>query len=294
MDLRQVEFVLAIVDHGGFTKAAAALHVAQPSLSQSVRRLEEELGAPLFVRQGRTVRLSAAGEAFLGPARRLLRDASTTRDAVAGHSGLTAGRLDVVALPTLVADPLVRFIGAFRTLHPGVTVRVAEPGSARAVLDMLRDGRCEVGLTESIEPSDGLEQVRLGRQRLLAVLPPGPEGELPGRLALADLGRHALVMTPPGTSTRDRVEEALIAAGAHAVVGVETGQREAIVPLVMAGAGATVLPEPLALEAQQRGARVRPLHPAVTRSISLVHPADGLSPAAAAFVRLVADHAQQR
>jgi hypothetical protein len=169
---------------------------------------------------------------------------------------------------------------------------VAEPGTARALIDMLRDGRCEVGLTESIAPVDGLAQVPLGRQRLLAVLPPGPEDEIPPHLALADLGHHALIMTPPGTSTRDRVEEALLAAGAHAVVGVETGQREAIVPLVMAGAGATVLPEPLALDAGARGARVRALRPALTRSISLVHPVDGLSPAAAAFVRLVAERAR--
>ncbi len=287
MDLRQVEFVVAVVDHGGFTKAAAALHVAQPSLSQSVRRLEAELGSPLFTRHARGVLLTGAGEAFLGPARRLLRDARATREAVGEHTLLMTGTLDLVALPTLVADPLVGFVGSFRERHPGVTVRIAEPGDARQLLDMLRDGRCEVGLTEAAGALDGLARVPLGRQRLLAVLPPGPEDDIPQRLAPEDLGRHALIMTPAGTSTRDRVDDALVAAGAHAVVRVETRQREAIVPLVLAGAGATVLPEPLANDAARRGARVRPFRPALARTISLVHPVDGLSPAATAFVKLV-------
>ena len=73
MELRQVEHVIGVVEHGGFTRAAAALHISQPALSQSVRTLERELGSDLFVRAGRSVTLTAAGEAFLAPARRGLR-----------------------------------------------------------------------------------------------------------------------------------------------------------------------------------------------------------------------------
>jgi len=288
MDLRQIEYAVAIVDHGGFTKAAAALYVAQPSLSQSIKRLEADLGAPLFVRRGRGVRLSPAGHAFLGPARRLLRDASTVRDTIAAHTSLATGTLDVVALPTLVADPLAGFIGKFRGLHPGVTVRVAEPGTARDLIEMVRDGRCEVGLTESVDPVDGLVQMRLGRQRLLAVLPPGLGEDASKRLDLADLADQSLILTPPGTSTRDLVESALATVGAQTRIAVETNQREAIVPLVLAGAGSTVLPEPLALDARSRGATVRPLRPALSRTLGLIHPAEDLSPAAAAFIAVVA------
>src|SRR5690242_11627317 len=100
MDLRQLSYVLAVVDNGGFTAAADAMHVTQPALSQAVATLERELGVPLFHRTGRTVTLSSAGEALVGPARQALRDAATARSAVEAVIGLDAGRLDVVCLPT--------------------------------------------------------------------------------------------------------------------------------------------------------------------------------------------------
>src|SRR4051812_6277723 len=82
MELRQIQYAVAVIDHGGFTRAAAALYVSQPSLSQGVANLEAELGTPLFRRVGRRVVLTAAGEAFQEPARQLLRDARTIREVV--------------------------------------------------------------------------------------------------------------------------------------------------------------------------------------------------------------------
>ena len=286
MDLRQIEYAVAVVDHGGFTKAAAAMFVAQPSLSQSIRRLEAELGAPLFVREGRQTRLSDAGVAFLGPARRLLRDATTVRGVMSAHVGLETGWLDIVAIPTLVADPLAGFIGRFRRRYPGVSVRVAEPRNSRELIDMVRDGRCEVGLTESADAVEGLDQLRLSRQRLLAVLPPGSKFERVGRLELAELAELPLILTPPGSSMRGFVEDAFASLGAVVRVAVETSHREAIVPLVLSGAGATVLPEPMARDARSRGATVLTLRPALSRTLRLVHPGAGMSPAAVAFVAL--------
>ncbi len=127
MDLRQLAIVVAVVDEGGFTSAADALEVSQPTVSQAVRALEVELGVELFLRSGRTVRLTAAGEALLEPARQALRDAATARAAVAEVAGLTAGHLDLVCLPTLAVAPTAELIGRFRRAHPGVTVRLAEP-----------------------------------------------------------------------------------------------------------------------------------------------------------------------
>src|SRR4029079_7560888 len=132
----------------GFTRAAAALHVAQPSLSQTVRSLETELGVELFHRTGRRVTFTAAGEALLEPARRALRDADTARDAAIAVAGLVAGHVDVVALPTLAVVPVAEPIGRFRRAHPAVTVRLVEPDDTAALLAMLRDGRCELGFTE--------------------------------------------------------------------------------------------------------------------------------------------------
>src|SRR5262249_48400929 len=99
MEIRQLEYVVGVVDEGGFTRAAEALHVTQPALSDGIRRLEAEVGLELFHRVGRRAVLSAAGEAFVEPARQVLRDLGVLRTSVAAVAGLTAGTLPRVAPP---------------------------------------------------------------------------------------------------------------------------------------------------------------------------------------------------
>src|SRR5258708_37297943 len=130
MDLRQLEYVVAVAEEGGFTAAAAAVNVAQPSLSRSVRALEGELGVELFHRVGRGVVLSSAGEAFVAAARQVRREVAELRDSVAAVRDVVAGALEVAALPTLAVDPLAPLIGAFRLLHDRVVVRLIHPGAA--------------------------------------------------------------------------------------------------------------------------------------------------------------------
>jgi len=125
MELRQVDYVLAVVDEGSFTAGAAAIGVAQPSLSESIRRLERELGVRLFHRVGRRVGLTDAGRAFEGPARRLVRERELVLEAVGGVRTLDHGMLDLVSLPTLAVDPLASLVGRFRVAHPGIMVRIA-------------------------------------------------------------------------------------------------------------------------------------------------------------------------
>ncbi len=290
MNLRQVSYAVAVVDHGGFTRAAAALHVAQPSLSQSVRRLEVELGAPLFLRVGRTVRLSDAGEAFVGPARRLLRDADGLRSLLGERAALLAGTLDLVALPTAAVDPLAAMIGTFRRAYPNVLVRVAEPSGVEDLERMILDGRCEVGLGESDRPSrDGLVVRPVVRQDLYAVFAPGSAPVGTGRITLRSLALHPLVLGGPGTSVRDLLDRAFAAVGRSARVAVETGQRDAISPLALAGAGVGVVPEPIARAASERGAVIALITPRLRRSLGLIHRGTDLSPAARAFLRLAVE-----
>ena len=291
MELRQVEYVVAVVDHGGFTRAAAAVHVAQPSLSQGIKTLEAELGVALFHRLGRRPVLSAAGEAFVGPARQLLRAAETARAAVAGVRGLVAGHLDLVALPTLAADPLAGLVGAFRRRYPGVTVRVAEPEEGSEVAELLRTGRAEIGLADLPTPPDAptpsdLVARPLFAQELLAVCPPGTVLPGAGRLSIDQVALFPLITTPPGTSSRRLVDQAMSSARTSPEIAVELAQREAILPLVLAGAGMSFLPASLAEDGARRGAVVVGLQPPVTRLIGLIHRAGPLSPAAAAFMAL--------
>jgi DNA-binding transcriptional LysR family regulator len=256
--------------------------VSQPSVSQAVAALERELGVALFQRLGRRVALTSAGEAFLEPARQLLRDVTTARDAVREVTENAGGQLDIVALPTLAVDPLADLIGRFRQRHPNVTVRLVEPEDAAAVTTMVRDGRCEVGLAQLPVASE-LVALELGTQELLAVSPPGTARRR-GRLPVDTVARLPLIATPRGTSTRDLIEQALAGQERAPTIVVETGQREAILPLVLAGAGTCFLPGPLARRAARQGAVVAGLDPPLKRRIGMIHRAGPLSPAARTFL----------
>jgi LysR family carnitine catabolism transcriptional activator len=286
MDERRLRYFLAVVEYGGVTSAARGLHIAQPSLSQALRSLERELGAELFQRVGRGLRLTAAGEALVGPARQALRTLDAARAAVGEVAELVAGTLQIAALATLAVDPLSALIGRFRREHPGVVIHVREPQSAAAVSTLVRGGECELGLAHLPLPQESLRAVALGEQELLFVLPPG--SETGGALAPAALSEVPLVVSPPGTSTRMLLEQALQAVELTPRIAVETDSREAIVPLVLAGAGAALLPATLAQEAARRGAVVRAARPRIVRRIGLLQRDGPLSPAARAFSALAA------
>jgi LysR family carnitine catabolism transcriptional activator len=284
MDLRRLQLFLAVVDEGGMTRAAEAEHVSQPSVSQAIRELETELGTPLFHRVARRVVLTAAGEALVEPARQVLRDLDTGRAAVEAVAGLAGGRLDLVALPTLAVDPVAPLVGAFRVAHPGVELALADPADGRALVDLVASGVCELGITVDDVHDSGLTSHRLGAQDLLAVLPPGTPASQ--SMAVTTLAKFPLVAAPPGTTTRRQLEEAFADAGVAPRIAVVTGQREAILPLVLAGAGATLFPRPLAEQAQTLGAVVASLRPRLSRPVYLFHRDGPLSPAATAFLEL--------
>jgi DNA-binding transcriptional LysR family regulator len=282
MDLRQLRYTLAVVDEGTFTAAAAACFVAQPSLSQAVASLERELGTALFNRAGRRVALTAAGEAFVPAAREVLRAVDTVRAEVAAVAGVVAGHLDLVALPTLAVDPVTPLVGAFRRAHPGVIVRLAHPDDTGELLSRVRTGTSELGITELPVHDDRIVSRPLLRQELVAVLPPGTEA--PATMRASDLAARPMVTMPAGTSTRDALDAALH--GSEIDAAVVTDQREAIGSLVLAGAGAAVLPRPMAEVVAQQDAVIVPLDPPLWRDIGVIHRDAPLSPAARAFLEL--------
>ena len=310
MDLRQLGYVVAIAEEGGFTSAADRIGISQPSLSYAIKALENELGAVLFHRLGRSVRPTAAGEALLGPARLALRDAEVARAAVADVVGLQAGRLDLVCLPTLAVDPMAGLVGRFRLDHPGVRVHIHEPEDADAVADAVGSGASELGVTELPVgagtsdvgvpgvPGDfgGLDSIELGTHEFVAVLPPDLAAGTSGQkaLSLRALARLPLVTTPKGTSTRRQIDEAFGAAGLEATLAVETDHRESIIAMVLAGAGVSIVPAPLAASSHLGDAVVRPLSPRIERRIGLVRRSGPLSPAAQAFVSLAVPGAPAR
>jgi DNA-binding transcriptional LysR family regulator len=284
METRRLAVFLRIVDEGSFTAAADELGVSQPAVSQAVRALEAELGVTLFHRVGRAVRLTDAGAALVVPARQALRDLDAARQAVAAVTGLLAGHLEVACLPTLAAAPLAPLLGEFRAAHPGVRVSLLDPEDTEDALALVRSGRCELALIGDARRHAGLVSTRVGEQAFLVVLPPATPTS--GTVSVAALATMPLVAPPPGSSTRDLLDEVLARHGGSANVVVETAQREALLPLVLAGAGAALVPSALAATGGRLGCSVAALEPPVGRPVSVVRRPGELTPAATAFLRL--------
>lgn len=284
MDARQLEYFLAVVDHGGINRAAQALFVAQPSLSQAIRTLERDLGADLFHRVGRRVVLTQAGTALIEPAREVVRGLATARASVESAAGLETGRVDVAATPSQTVEPLTSMIERFTRRHPGLSVAIRDAATATGVVHMVRTGVVEVGVVASGDPvaAAGVHVHDLGVQRFVLVTPadgPFPSGCPVPRECLAG---QRLIVGPHGSGMRALVEE-IRAGGVALTEVVETEHREAILPLVLAGVGIAVLAESWTALAERAGARVLALEPTAHLHLALVTRAAGLSPAAAAF-----------
>jgi LysR family carnitine catabolism transcriptional activator len=269
MDRRHLEYFLAVADLGSFTRAASALLIAQPSLSQAIAALERDLGSKLFERHGRGVRLTPAGDALVEPARRTLRSFQLARGAVRSVTDGGFGRLAIITNTLWAIDPLARMIGEFRRVHPGVHLTVADPLRRSDVLDAVRGGEAEFGLLDGTPPGGILASQWLADHELVAVLPSRPSGPTDA-VTVEDLVPFGLISTPVGTALRTLVDDQLEAAGRPAEVAVETAHVASVVPLLLAGAGAALLPQGLAADAAAKGARVLPLRPPSRTSVHLV------------------------
>ncbi|WP_188189706.1 LysR family transcriptional regulator [Nonomuraea sp. SYSU D8015] len=295
MDLRLVAYFVAVVDHGGVTKAARALYVAQPSLSQAIRTLERQLGAQLFDRSGRGLTLTADGRAFVAPARQILADVEAAKRRVHAVRDLVTGRLEIAVLSALSADPLPELTGALRRRHPGILVTVRDPGSSSGVLSQVRQGEAELGLTDFPVKSDMVRTRDLWEEEIALVLPPDLAAALPDPVPLAAVAGIPLVLESSQAGGRAAIDPAIDRVLGQAVgfVAVECAHRQAIWELVMHGAGATFLPRRIA-ETELRNVVVRSTSPPVRRTVRLVFRPGPLSPAAAAFLDVAADLSRDR
>lgn len=195
MERRHLEYFLAVADSGSFTRAAAKLTIAQPSLSAAIAALERELGHELFERLGRGVRLTPAGEALLEPARRALRAFLLARGAVRSVTDSGFGHLSIISGTLWAIEPLVRMIGEFRLVYPAVQFTISDPLTRTEVLDAVRSGEADFGLLDGTPPGGALASRWLVDHELVAVLPTrSPVSAL--SVGVGDLVPLGLISTP--------------------------------------------------------------------------------------------------
>ncbi|MGV9800870.1 LysR family transcriptional regulator [Mycobacterium sp. NPDC003449] len=284
MEVRQLKFFLAVVDHGGFSKAAEHLMVAQPSLSQAIAGFERQLGMPLFHRVGRGVVVSEAGRALVGPARVVLRDIDEAAAVMRELKGLRGGRVDLITMPSPGMEPLTTILSEFARHNPDVTVN-AEAGFTPAdVLGSVRSGACEIGVLGSAEPTRAadLDVVALESQALVLISGPDDDVADGPTVRREDLGGYRLIVSQRGSLMRALVDEAL-AEGIEIRIVAEIAHRTSILPMVLNGLGRAVMPSSWTQTARRAGARVQRIVPetylhvaAVSRRNHLTVPAVAL------------------
>lgn len=289
MDVRQLRYFLAVVDHGGVQRASEALYVAQPSVSQALKKLERDVGSTLFRRHGRHLSLTSAGEALVQPAREASRWVELARDAVVAVEDVRAGSLRLISTPSQTISPLVPLVVAMRRRHPGVQVVVSAADRPEEVLEAVRQGRCEVGLVATVgasSPVPGLVHQHVERQPFVVVSRAGgPLAASSGPVDPAELAGLALVAGQPGTGMRRAADHVLACApGAH--VAVEIEHREALLPMVRAGLGVAVVSSSWVPLAADLGLVSRELAINLALEVSLVCPATAISTLATAFLAL--------
>jgi DNA-binding transcriptional LysR family regulator len=286
VELRQLEYFLAVAEERHFTRAAARMHVAQSGLSASIRSLERELGARLFVRNTRSVELTDEGRALVTEARHTLAGVAAAKDAVAAVQGLLRGTLAVGTMQCLGAIDLPAILARFHASHPGVEVRLRQ-GSSTDLIERVRTGDLDLAFVSA--PLDGVAGVTLTPvAEESMVLACGPTHPLRDRDAvdLRELRDEAFVDFYPGWVTRDVVDQAMAAERVERRVAFEVNDVHSLLDLVGYGLGVAVVPE--VFTHKKTAARFVPISAAPTWQVT-VATATGRHPAAAAKALLSRD-----
>ncbi|MCX5192426.1 LysR family transcriptional regulator [Streptomyces sp. NBC_00249] len=222
MELQQMRYVVAVAETNSFTRAAERCLVVQSALSHQIARLERELGARLFERTSRRVRLTPAGEAFLPAARQCLNAAERAAAEVASAVGEIRGRLTVGVIPTVAAVDIPAALHAFHQRYPQVSIGLRVAASEQ-LIDQVKEGAIEIaflGLPVTARP-EGVAGRALAHDRLVAVVAPGHPLAGESEVDIARLSTEAFVDLPAGTAGRTQSDQAFAAAGVQREVAFE-------------------------------------------------------------------------
>ena len=282
MNLRQLQYFVAVVEEGNFTRAAQRLYVAQPSLSKQLAALEHELGGPLIERLTRGVRLTPSGRAFLPEARAAILSAERARRSARMAHDLEAGELEIATVLSIAIGLLPNSIQALRAKHPGILVELREYLRKGLMEDEVRAGVSDIAVGPTPHKWDGPVE-RLGWEEFVILLPENdPMLRETGKLELSDLADRRWVLPAPTAGMSPLVTAACREAGFVPQPAVHSSQVEAIARFAACGLGPAMLPQnviPPDLRSLTRRLR-RPL----ARELSAYTRSDW-SPLAGAFLR---------
>ncbi len=241
MEIHQLRYFCAVAKHGTFTRASQAEHVAQPSLSQQILKLEAELGARLFDRLPRSARLTVFGKAFLPKAERILREVGEAKSELRDMSGDERGEVVLGIIPTIAAYLLPKLLNGFAAHHPNISVKVLEE-----ITPVLRQGLADgtIDLAIAALPIEGVEfqTEKLFEEKFFAVLPKKHPLAPRRSISLEELNEEPFLLLKEGHCFRDGLIAACSKVRMSPNVIFESGQFATILAMVCAGMGVSAVP----------------------------------------------------
>ncbi|MFC7446776.1 LysR family transcriptional regulator [Rhodococcus daqingensis] len=284
MDLRQLEYFVAVAEEGNFTRAAERVHISQSGISAQIRQLEHDLGAILFDRSSRIATLTTAGRAALEHARAALTSADAVRQAVDEVNELIRGRLVVGMVTACAATPLFDALSEFHLAHPGVEVALIE-GHTDLLVERVRAGSLDIALVgTATAPPAGLETLPILSEGLVAAVPPEHPLSSRRRVTLAEIGRHPILCLPEGTGIRTALDLDFAARGIRPNIALQASDPDAVADLAVRGLGVAILSESMVTPHDDRLRKLRIADATTPAVLALVWSTDA-NPALREFVR---------
>src|SRR5580704_13928636 len=265
MELHQLRYFCAVAETGSFSRAAEQSHVSQPSLSQQILKLEDELGARLFDRLGRSVRLTDLGKAFLLRARSVLRELEAAKGDVDERKGSVGGSICIGVIPTIAPYLLPPHLSFFTRQFPEARLAVVEEITP-VLLNRLRASSVGVGILALPIRGNEFETYPFLTERLFAALPKEHKLARHSSLSLKDLRTEPFLLLRDGHCFRDTAIAACDRARLNPQIICESGQFSSILSMVGTGMGVSIVPE-MAVEKDPRCRYVRIADDEATRTV---------------------------
>jgi len=268
MELHQLRYFCAVAETRSFSRAAQHCHVSQPSLSQQILKLEDELGARLFDRLGRTIRLTSSGETFLPRARAVLRELEAARGDVDVQKESVSGTVTIGVIPTVAPYLLPPHLAQFSRKFPQAQLAVVEEITP-VLLERLRAATIDVALLALPIRGHEFESFPILTEPLFAAVPRHHRLARRQSLSLKDLRVDPFLLLRDGHCFRDTAVAACDRARLHPQIVFESGQFTSLLSMVAAGMGVSIVPE-MAIDRKSRCAYVRLSDEHAARTIGVV------------------------
>ena len=241
MEVHQLRYFCAVAKHGTFTRASEIEHVAQPSLSQQIQKLEAELGSRLFDRLPRSAKLTVFGKAFLPKAERILRELEAAKTELLEMAGDEKGDVVLGIIPTIAAYVLPKLLKGFTKRHPMVGVKIVEEITP-TLLERLHQGTIDMAVLALPIAGSDLISKELFEERFYAVLPQGHRHAMRESVSLVELNHEPFLLLKEGHCFRDSLIAACRKSKMSPKVIFESGQFATILAMVSAGMGVSAVP----------------------------------------------------